>query len=358
MASVSAQRVVFFGADRTPRFMTENTHINLGNLGPEEILIKIKLTTICRYDLQILQGRSKAKTPSVLGHEAVGEVVKVGSSLDDEAIKPGDRVSFSLYDSCFKCKFCQSGFHQKCISGFMYGQGTLSSHQGFSGCFASHVIVKRGTKLVKLPDNVSDKMAAPLNCAIATMAHATSMLPTEDAKNKTVLIQGAGLFGIYGCAMLHQAGYSKVYCTDYIAERLKLVNCFGGIPLDLRVKGNYPDDDSIDIVIEVCGNPAVIPEGVRVLKPGGVYMFVGLVNHNTSLNITVGQLIDKCLTVTGVDSYSPEHLEAGVDFIAKYSNKYPFENLVGPIFKLSNFDKAVKEAGNQRFLRVALEADC
>ncbi|XP_071951983.1 L-threonine 3-dehydrogenase-like [Antedon mediterranea] len=358
MASVPAQRVVFFGTDRTPCFMTENTQINLGNIGPDEVLVKIKLATICGYDLRILQGLSKAKTPSVLGHEAVGEVVKVGSSLDLEGIKSGDRVSFCMYDACSKCQCCQHGFQQRCYNKFMYGQGMLNCSQSFSGCFASHIILTKGTRLVKIPDSVTDKMAAPLNSAIATMMHVLSTLPKDGIKNMKVLIQGAGLFGIYGCAILHQAGYSKVYCTDYISERLKLVNWFGGVPIDMRIKSDYPTDESVDIVIEVCGDSSVIPEGIQLLRPGGVYVLVGRNQNNPSLNVTVNQLVNKCLTIKGVDSYKPEHLQEGIDFIVKYSNKYPFESLVGPVFKLSDFDKAMKEATNKRFLRIGLESDC
>ena len=59
---------------------------------------------------------------------------------------------------------------------------------GFNGCFASHIVLGAGTAVVPLPRNVSDKMAAPINCAMATMVNAVSNIPT-DSNNSIAMIQ-------------------------------------------------------------------------------------------------------------------------------------------------------------------------
>ena len=56
---------------------------------------------------------------------------------------------------------------------------------------------------------------------------------------------------------------------------------------------------SVDVVIEVCGHPGAIEEGIRCLRPGGLYVLVGLVHPNSKLNLTGETIIRKCLTITG-----------------------------------------------------------
>ena len=61
----------------------------------------------------------------------------------------------------------------------------------------------------------------------------------------------------------------------------------------------YPD--SVDVVLEASGSASVVDEGLRLLRPGGVYLFVGMVHPDTALNITGEQIIRKCLTIKGIN---------------------------------------------------------
>ena len=60
-----------------------------------------------------------------------------------------------------------------------------------------------------------------------------------------------------------------------------------------------PKEAEVDVVIEVCGVPDVVDEGIRYLRPGGLYIFVGMVHPDSKLNITGETLIRKCLTLKG-----------------------------------------------------------
>ena len=71
---------------------------------------------------------------------------------------------------------------------FQYGHAALSVGAGFNGCYASHIVLGSGTAVVPLPRNVSDKMAAPINCALATMVNVMSHIPT-DFNNSIAMIQ-------------------------------------------------------------------------------------------------------------------------------------------------------------------------
>ena len=62
------------------------------------------------------------------------------------------------------------------------------------------------------------------------------------------------------------------------------------------------ETNRLDVVVEVCGVPNVVNDGIRMLKPGGVYIFVGMVHPHSRLDITGEQIIRKCLTIKGRES--------------------------------------------------------
>jgi len=58
-----------------------------------------------------------------------------------------------------------------------YGHAKLTDGSGFNGCYASHIIIRRGTHVVKIPDTISDRCAAPINCSLATAMCAMEYVP-------------------------------------------------------------------------------------------------------------------------------------------------------------------------------------
>ncbi|EDO45577.1 predicted protein [Nematostella vectensis] len=176
----------------------------------------------------------------------------------------------------------------------------------------------------------------------------------ETTRKRMALIQGAGLLGIYGCALLHEAGYDKVYCSDISSERLKMVSRFAGIPLGPDQE--HLEKNSIDTVIEVCGVRQVLSEGIRVLRPGGTYVLVGMVHPDSRLDmVTAEQIIRKCLTIKGVHNYGPLHLDQAVSFIDQTASKFPYADLFSPTYRLENITSAFELAEEQKYFRVLIE---
>lgn len=79
--------------------------------------------------------------------------------------------------------------------------------------------------------------------------------------------------------------------------------------------------NSIDIVVEVCGAKSTVPEAMRVLKPGGLYILVGMIHPDSHLNLTAEMIMRKCLTIRGIDmlSYFTNKV-----FYSKLGFKYSF----------------------------------
>ncbi|CAH1796008.1 unnamed protein product [Owenia fusiformis] len=365
--TAAATRIVFFGSEKHPPLLVENCA--LPQIKDGEILAKILMATICGSDIHTIQGKRREATPSVLGHEAVAEIVE--SRRLDENLQVGDRITFSVGDYCQTCDRCKCNLPNKCRELFKYGHASLNDGTGFNGCYASHIVLRARTHVAKIPPHVTNKMAAPINCALATMVNATRAIPEASisSHSRSAVIQGAGQLGLYGCALLRNAGYDPVYCTDINLDRLSAVQAFGGTPvfsgspnylrksvveLGSQVINGKPENDSIDVVIEVCGAPSVIPDGINLLRPGGVYIFVGMVHPDSRLNITGEQIIRKCLTIKGVHNYSPKDLDLAVEFLTKTADKYPYEKMIGPQYSISGIHDAIKHSISQTYCRIPL----
>ncbi|MCB0111944.1 MAG: alcohol dehydrogenase catalytic domain-containing protein, partial [Caldilineaceae bacterium] len=93
--------------------MRSSKHPLPSQLNDREILVKIRLATICGSDLHTVAGERQEPTPAILGHEAVGDVVAVGRGRAD--IHVGDRITWTIADSCGECLPCtRYGLPQKC----------------------------------------------------------------------------------------------------------------------------------------------------------------------------------------------------------------------------------------------------
>ena len=312
-------------------------------LHPGEVLVAISLATICGSDLHTTEGRRSAPTPCVLGHEAVGRVVASARA----GVATGQRVTWTLADSCGHCAPCtQWHLPQKCERLFKYGHAALRDGSGLNGCYASHIVLRPGTGILEVPEALPDAIVAPANCALATIVNALAILPDPCER---ALVQGGGLLGIYACAWLRHRGVREVFCTDLSPQRLELVTAFGGTPLP---PGR--EVSPVDLVLEVTGSSAVIPEGIRALRPGGHYVWAGMVHPETQLDLTGEAVLRKCLTLRGVHNYAPQHLAEGLDFLAQNHTRLPFEKLTSPPLPLEQLNEGFDLTRRRQWQRVAI----
>ncbi len=336
------------------------------DLGDGEVLVRISLATICGSDIHTIDGKRTEDTPCVLGHEAVGTVV---ASRGRTGLSVGDRVTWTIADSCGQCAPCvDHDLPQKCERLFKYGHAALTNGSGLNGCYASHVVLRGGTHIVVLPDDVTDAIAAPANCALATMVHAVDQwrlhLASSPGKSDpglgSVVVQGGGLLGIYGCALLRELGATSVFCVEVYKERFPLIEQFGGTPVDgadpqgatALILDSWPG--GVDAVFEVAGSKELLPHGVRALRVGGFYGWVGLVHPDSAIDVTAELVIRKCLTLRGFHNYRPIDLDHAVEFLARNIGRLPFESLVSQPVGLDRLADAVALSRHRRFMRVSL----
>ena len=134
----------------------------------------------------------------------------------------------------------------------------LNDGRGLNGCYATHIVLRPGTHVLPVPEALPDSVAAPANCALATIVNALEILPDPC---DTALVQGGGLLGIYACAWLRHLGVANVYCTDLSPQRLELVSEFGGIA---HQAGTTLSD--ADLVLEVADRVNASDKGRAVAE--------------------------------------------------------------------------------------------
>jgi putative phosphonate catabolism associated alcohol dehydrogenase len=338
------------------------------NLGVEEILVQIDAATICGSDVHTIDGkRIDPAAPLILGHEGCGTVVREGSKCEQSLL--GSRVTWSVMSSCGTCICCSElGLPQKCTSAlFKYGHASFKSESGLYGCYSTHIVLRKGTCVVRLPDEISNAVAAPANCALATICCAMrSALRSLGLKSSfleipgkaKVLVQGCGLLGLYAIALAKDLGAAVITATDVSESRLELAKQFGATRgYNLTSQTEAPLSNEFDVIFEVCGVVSAVKQGIAALRPGGSLVLVGLVHPQSDLSgVTAESIIRKCATVVGVHNYAPEDLQAAVDFLLLHVKKgdLPFSEITSNAIPLSLLPEGIQLAKSGRFPRVLL----
>ena len=333
-------------------------------------LVKVKFSTICGSDLHTISGRRVEPTPLILGHEIVGIIEKLGDELVydgfGEKLEVGDRISWTIMASCGDCFYCRNNLPQKCVNLKKYGHTSINDKKVESpllGGYGEYVYIIPGTTVFKVPDSISDEIAAPANCALSTVMNAVETIGINEGD--TVLVQGGGLLGLNACALAKEAGAKEIVLTDIMDSRLEMAKNFGATKIinikDIDEKeflmliDVITEKRGIDVAIEVCGAENAPHQAVAGLRTGGKYLIAGLVTPGSILDIDANQITRKCLTIKGIHNYRPEHLGLSLKFLEKNHDKYPFNEIVKISFPLSAINEAVRTAGTGEYIRVGIK---
>jgi putative phosphonate catabolism associated alcohol dehydrogenase len=357
-------RAAVYEAPNTPFILKEYP---LRPAGPREVLARVTMSTICRSDIHSYEGRRPNPVPCILGHEIIGVVEEIGPGIErdmrGERLHAGDRVTWTEYffdgDSYYRDVL---DMPQKSHGLRKYGHDRADEDPHFTGGFADYCYILPGTGILKLPAELSDEEATPLNCGVATMVSVTEAAAI--VMGDAVVIQGLGLLGLYGVALARSRGARLVIGLDAVPARLDAAKRFGA---DLTIDvGRATEDevvkavrqacppDGADAVVEVCGVPDVIPSGLRMLRTGGRYVLGGLVNPNAHVTIDANVVVRQWVTLRGIHNYHPRHLVQALDFVMTHRDRFPFRDIVDSRFRLSDLGVAFQKAAARSVLRAAI----
>ena len=339
----------------------------LRDVRPDEVLVRVSMSTICRSDIHSYHGHRPNPCPGILGHEIIGVIDQLGGDIErdmrGDALAVGDRITWTEYFHHGESYYRDvHDMPQKSHGVRKYGHDLVDEDPHFLGGFAEYCYVVPGTGILKLPDELSDEEATPINCGVATMVCVTEA--TQIQMGDVVVIQGLGLLGLYGCAMAKTRGARLVIGLDAVQDRLEAARKFGA-DVAVDISGRDEEDiiaqvrdlappDGVDAVIEVCGVPSVIPVGMKMLRIGGRYTLAGHVNPGANVTVDANMFVNKWITLRGIHNYHPRHLIQALDFVVANRGRFPFKEIVDSKFGLDDLDEAFERASERSVLRAAI----
>ena len=267
---------------------------------PTDIVVRIDTTTICGTDLHILKGDVPAVTDGrVLGHEAVGTVVEVGSAVSTLAVD--DRVIVPAITSCGRCANCKRAMPSHCLA--TGGIGWIFGHL-IDGTQAEYTRVPYAeTSVHKVPDGVTDQQVLFLTDILPT-GYEVGVRNGGVRPGDVVVVVGAGPVGLAAIQTAGLAGAARVIAVDLADSRLEHARRFGA---DHVLNGGADDLEAqiaalttaglgADVAIEAVGVPQTFDLCTRVVRPGGVVANIGV--HGAPTTLHLEDLWIKNITIT------------------------------------------------------------
>ncbi|TPQ22473.1 zinc-dependent alcohol dehydrogenase family protein [Streptomyces sporangiiformans] len=300
-----------------------------------DAIVRVDTTTICGTDLHILKGDVPEVPPgTVLGHEAVGEVVEIGS--DVRTVRPGDRVLVSCITACGRCRFCRDGAYGQCLG----GGGWILGHL-INGAQAEYVRVPHADLSVHLLPGAVDSKDAVLLADIFPTAYEVGVLNGCVRPGDTVAVVGAGPIGLAAIVAAQLYSPERIIAVDLAPTRLDAAKRLGADAVvdameepELLV-ADLTEGLGADVVVEAVGVPESFEACLRMVRPGGRVANVGV--HGKPVTLHLEELWIKNVTITTglVDTYSTPIL---LRMMA--AGRLPGSSLVTHIFQLEQMEEA------------------
>ncbi|MCF1593229.1 zinc-dependent alcohol dehydrogenase family protein [Streptomyces muensis] len=302
---------------------------------PTDAIVRVGAVTICGTDLHILKGDVPEVRPgTVLGHEAVGEIVEVGS--DVRTVRPGDRALVSCITACGRCSYCRQGTYGQCRG----GGGWILGHL-IDGTQAEYVRVPYADLSVHPLPGAMDSKDAVLLADIFPTSYEVGVLNGHVRPGSTVVVVGAGPIGLAAIGTARLFSPERIVAVDLAAARLEAARQFGADAVaDARetpeqLVADLTDGLGADVVIEAVGVPESFELCTRMVRPGGHVANVGV--HGAPATLHLEDLWIKNITITTglVDTYSTPTL-----LRMTAAGRLPTSRLVTHTFPLEHMEEA------------------
>jgi threonine 3-dehydrogenase len=268
-------------------------------VGPNDVLIKVRKTAICGTDVHIYNwddwAQKTVPVPMTVGHEFMGEIVEIGSEvhLEHFNMSIGDRVSAEGHVTCGYCRNCRAGQRHLC-------RNTIGIGVNRPGAFAEYISVP-AFNVYKLPEAVTDDMGAifdPYGNAVHTAL-------AFDLVGEDVLITGAGPIGAMAAAVAKFVGARNVVITDVNDYRLGLAKQLGATRTvnvaneDLKdVMSDLGMTEGFDVGLEMSGVPSAFASMLETMNHGGKIAMLGIMPNGAG--IEWDHVIFKGLDIKGI----------------------------------------------------------
>ena len=264
-------------------------------VGPGDVLIRVRYTSICGTDLHIRNWDAWAAAtipvPMIVGHEFTGVIERLGDSV--QGLRVGLRVSGEGHITCGHCRNCRGGRRNFCRNHL--GLGVTRP-----GAFAEYVVLP-ADNVFPVPDHIDDATAAILD----PLGNATHTALAFDVIGEDVIITGAGPIGLMAAAIVRHIGARHIAVTDVNPHRLAMIPSFGNArPVDVRserlndVMAEFGMTEGFDVGFEMSGSELAFNQLLDAMNHGGRVAVLGI--PPSAVQLDLNSVIFKSLTLRGI----------------------------------------------------------
>jgi len=319
-------------------------------VGPNDVLIAVRKTSICGTDIHIVNwdewAQATIPVPMAVGHEYVGVVAEVGSEV--EGLEIGQRVSGEGHIVCGRCRNCQAGRRHFCVN-------TVGVGINRPGAFAEYVAIP-GANVQPIPDDISDEVASILD----PLGNAVHTALSFDLVGEDVLITGAGPIGMMSVAIARHVGARYVVVTDINEYRLAIAEKMGA---DHAVDVTHQSlehamsllgmREGFDIGLEMSGSPPALNQMISTMNNGGNIALLGIPAAGTATPIDWNDIIFKGLTLNGI--YGRKMFETWYKMLAMLQTGLDISPVITHRFSFTDYEEAFEVVRSGECAKVILD---
>jgi len=347
-------------------------------------LVKMEMSGICGTDKHTYQGYTTQyggrtlEFPIIQGHENVGTVAAIGGdgkSADFEGVplKVGDRVVVGANVSCGKCYYCRHDFpYYFCESTTDYGNNLSAKNPPhLFGGWSQYIYIVPGSFLVRVPDELPSEVAVLTEIMAVSVgldrAKQMSAFPNESFRfDDTVVVLGVGPLGMCFLMKARMLGAGTIIAVDLSDFRLSFAKRLGAdFALNARTTSaaerlafirDLTRGRGADMVIECAGVPQAVPEGLDMLRLGGLFVEAGNFSDLGEISVSPHRhLCAKNVRILGVGGEEPAAYGPGMRQMARYMKHYPLREFVTHRFRLNEAEAALRKSMEADSMKVVLE---
>lgn len=328
---------VFYGSGKFKTTILEEAIIN-----HDEIKIRNLAIGICGTDISIFQGAkgsAEVNPPIILGHEFAGQVVAVGSSVEN--IKVGDKVAIDPNIYCGHCHYCRMGIKQHC-------ENLLAIGVNLDGGFAEYSVIPARQAFV-LSENVDYEVGAlaePLACCI----HGIDLAQIKSGSS--VCIIGGGTIGQLMVQLARMAGASTVILSEPVEFRRQMALDNGADYAFDPFTHNLSDKrSSMDIVIECVGHISAVQQAFDMAARGATIVLFGVPKVEDEFPLNLYEVFSKELKITG-SFINPDTQQRAVNLINE--NRLNLSPLITHRYDLEKVPEAIAKQMENDSMKVVV----
>jgi len=314
-----------------------------------DVLVRVRAALTCGTDVKVFRRGYHARMivpPALFGHELAGDIVKVGSHVEN--FRVGQRVVAANSAPCLNCFYCRKGLENLCED-LLFNNGAYAEYIRIPAR-----IVQRN--MYEIPPHLSYQDAAliePLACVLKGLEE-TNVRPGDN-----VVVIGQGPIGLMFVRL------AKVYGARVIALGRRQTQLDRALRMGAHDALLNTDPESVtrevknltggygaDVVIEAVGNPDTWELAVRLLRRGGTAQFFGGCPSDTRITLETQLLHYSEIKCIASFHHTPAYIRKALDVVSRgdisardfVNREEPLANLLDVLRHLMSHNGHMKTA--------------